>query len=58
MNNDKPVFKIEACCLLCARGNPEDGTVRCELNPYYRYVETCYCDKFMLRDLGYDVERA
>ena len=55
---EKPVFKIEACCLICARGEPEDGIVRCSLDPDYRYLEPHYCDKFMLRDLGYDVERA
>ncbi len=55
---EKPVFKIKACCLICARGEPEDGVVWCTETMTGGYEESHYCGRFMLRDLGYDVERA
>ena len=55
---EKPVFKIKACCLICARGEPDNGTVWCTEDQCGGYIETHYCERFMLRDLGYDVERA
>lgn len=55
---EKPIFKIKACCLICARGEPGDGTVSCGWDECDGYLETHYCGRFMLRDLGYDVERA
>jgi len=55
---EKPVFNIVACCLICARGEPDDGTVSCGWDDCDGYLETHYCERFMLRDLGYDVEQA
>ncbi len=55
---EKPTFKINACCLICARGEPDNGTVWCTEDQCGGYIETHYCERFMLRDLGYDVERA
>jgi hypothetical protein len=52
----QPTFKIKACCLICARGEPEDGVVLCTYtNEAYR--EGWYCGLFMLRDLGQDIEQ-
>jgi hypothetical protein len=52
---EKPIFKIEACCLICARGVPDGETVWCIEDQRGGYIKTYYCERFMLRDLGYDV---
>lgn len=42
--------KIKACCLICARGELEDGTVLCTYSKE-AYREGWYCGLFMLRDI-------